>query len=119
LLPEFATFSDAAAAYSTEAHEFGHSTGHKSRLNRDLSGSFGGQEYAAEELVAELTSAFVCTQLGLKGNLQHPEYIGNWIKVLKGNKKAIFTAASLAKKAHAFLAEAGGEPLEAFKAEAE
>jgi len=117
LLPEFASFSDAAAAYSTEAHEFGHSTGHKSRLNRDLSGSFGGEEYAAEELVAELTSAFVCTQLGLKGNLQHPEYIGNWIKVLKGNKKAIFTAASLAKKAHAFLAEAGGEPLEAFKAE--
>lgn len=110
-LPEFASFKDAAAAYATEAHEFGHATGHKSRLDRDLSGGFGSEAYAAEELVAEMTSAFICAQLGLEGMLQHPEYIGNWIKVLKGNKRAIFTAASLAKKAHAFLADAAGEPL--------
>ena len=110
-LPEFASFKDAGAAYATEAHEFGHATGHKSRLDRDLSGNFGSHAYASEELVAEMTSAFICAQLGLTGMLQHPEYIGNWIKVLKGNKKAIFTAASLAKKAHTFLAEAAGEPM--------
>lgn len=110
-LPEFASFKDAAAAYSTEAHEFGHATGAEKRLNRDLSGRFGSESYAAEELVAEMTSAFICASLGLDGMLQHPEYIGNWIKVLKSDKRAIFTAASLAKKAHAFLAEAAGEPL--------
>lgn len=110
-LPEFSSFKDAGAAYATEAHEFGHATGHKTRLGRDLSGGFGSPAYAAEELVAEMTSAFVCAQLNLSGMLQHPEYIGHWIKVLKGNKKAIFTAASLAKKAHAFLASAAGQPL--------
>lgn len=116
VLPKFETFQDAASAYSTEAHEFGHATGHTSRLDRDLTGRFGGESYAAEELVAEMTSAFVCAQLGLTGKLQHPEYIANWIKILRGDKRAIFTAASLAKKAHAFLAEAAGEPLELPKA---
>jgi antirestriction protein ArdC len=113
-LPPFSSFVDAASAYSVEAHEFAHATGSEKRLKRDLSGSFGGESYAAEELVAEMTSAFVCAQLGLAGKLQHPEYIGNWIKVLKGNTRALFTAASLAKKAHAYLAEAAGEPLPGF-----
>jgi antirestriction protein ArdC len=111
-LPEFESFKDAESAYSTEAHEFGHATGHESRLDRELSTHFGGSSYAAEELVAELTSAFVCSQLEIQGGLQHPEYIGHWIKVLKGNTMAIFTASSLAKKAHAFIAERGGKPLE-------
>lgn len=119
MLPEFASFKDASAAYSTEAHEFGHATGAKSRLDRDLSGRFGSESYAAEELVAEMTSAFICASLNLDGMLQHPEYIGNWIKVLKSDKRAVFTAASLAKKAHAFLADAAGEPLETYSAEAE
>lgn len=110
-LPTFAQFVDAASAYATEAHEFAHATGAEKRLKRDLSGTFGGESYAAEELVAEMTSAFVSAQLGLNGKLQHPEYIGNWIKVLKGNTRALFTAASLAKKAHGYLCEAAGEPL--------
>jgi antirestriction protein ArdC len=114
-LPPFASFVDAASAYATEAHEFAHATGSEKRLKRDLSGTFGGESYAAEELVAEMTSAFVCASLNLSGKLQHPEYIGNWIKVLKGNTRALFTAASLAKKAHAFLAEAAGQPLPGFK----
>lgn len=112
-LPEFASFKDASAAYSTEAHEFAHATGHESRLKRDLGGFFGSESYAAEELVAEMTSAFICAELQLDGMLQHPEYIGNWIKVLKGNKRALFTAASLAKKAHAFLNEKAGVTEEA------
>lgn len=118
-LPPFSSFVDAASAYSTEAHEFAHATGHEKRLKRDLSGMFGSETYAAEELVAEMTSAFVCAQLGLAGKLQHPEYIGNWIKVLKGSTRALFTAASLAKKAHAFLCEAAGEPLPGSKVDEE
>jgi antirestriction protein ArdC len=116
-MPPFASFVDAASAYSTEAHEFAHATGHEKRLNRDLSGFFGSESYAAEELVAEMTSAFICADLGLSGKLQHPEYIGNWIKVLKGNTRALFTAASLAKKAHAYLAEKAGKPLDLPKSE--
>ena len=111
-LPAFESFKNPESAYSTEAHEFGHATGHSSRLDRDLSGTFGSADYAAEELVAEMTSAFVCAQLEIQGELQHPEYIANWIKKLRSDKRAVFTAASLAKKAHAFMAERAGQPLE-------
>ncbi len=76
---------------------------HKSRLDRDFSGSFGDQAYAAEELVAELTCAFVCAALGIQGELRHAGYIQSWLKLLKSDKRAIFTAASKATAAADFL----------------
>src|ERR1017187_1279349 len=51
--------------HRTALHECGHAVGHPSRLNRDLSGSFGSNKYAFEELIAEMTSAFVCASLGI------------------------------------------------------
>lgn len=114
-MPSIERFKDSGAYYATKLHEVTHWTGHKSRCNRDLSVRFGDDAYAAEELVAELGSAFQCADFGLDGTLQHPEYIGHWIKVLKGDKRAIITAASKAKEAVAFLhakqpaAVAGGE----------
>jgi antirestriction protein ArdC len=84
-----------------------HWTGHTSRCDRKLDTRFGSEAYAAEELVAELGSAFLCAELGVQGKLQHPEYIGNWIKVLKNDKFALFTASKLAKQAVTFLK---GEP---------
>ena len=121
--PEFSAYKSAEGYYSTLFHEFGHATAHASRLDRDkaLGNRFGDRAYAMEELVAEMTSAFMCASLEIENNLQHPEYIGNWITVLKGDKRAIFTAQSQAKKAHAFLLDKAGisdEPEEGEEGEA-
>ena len=69
----------------------------------DLLSRFGADAYALEELVAEMGSAFLCQRFAVDGALQHPEYVGNWLKVLKGDKRAVFTASSKARKAAEFL----------------
>jgi antirestriction protein ArdC len=86
---------------STLAHECGHSTGHKSRLDRDLKNRFGCRAYAFEELVAELTAAFFCSKVGISDSPRedHIQYIEGWLEGLKKDKHAIFKAASLANKA--------------------
>jgi antirestriction protein ArdC len=111
-IPNFADYLSPEGFYSTKAHEHGHSTGHKTRLAREeaFGNRFGSSAYAYEELVAEMTAAFVCAHLGIERNLQHPEYIGHWIKVLRGDKKALFTAASQARKAVVWLLTTAGEP---------
>jgi antirestriction protein ArdC len=114
-MPAFAAFCDPVAYYATLAHESTHWTGHKSRCDRDLKGRFGSEAYAAEELVAELGAAFVCADLGLASEPRpdHAAYIETWLKVLKADKRAIFTAASKAQQAadwmHARQAAAGEE----------
>jgi antirestriction protein ArdC len=111
-MPTFESFKSAALYYSTAFHELGHWTGRPSRLNREFGKRFGDRAYAAEELVAELTSAFVCAEFNIDGNLQHADYIGNWIALLKDDAKAFFTAASAAQKAADFLrSQALAEPL--------
>lgn len=92
-------FKSAAEWYATVFHELGHSTGHRSLLDRDQRNAFGSKEYAFEELVAELTSAFVCAEVGIEGRIQHVEYLANWLKVLKEDKNAILRAASRAQAA--------------------
>jgi antirestriction protein ArdC len=89
--------------YRTLFHELGHWTGHHSRLNRDQSGAFGSKLYAAEELVAEMTAAFVCASLSIVPTVRHADYIGSWIDVLRADNRAIFRAASRASKAADFL----------------
>ena len=59
-------------------------------LNRQFGKRFGDDAYAAEELVAEIGSAFLCGALGIEGHLQHPEYVANWLSVLKGDKRGNF-----------------------------
>jgi len=94
--------------WATRAHETTHWTGHKSRCNRDLKlNRFGDEKYAMEELVAELGSAMLCGLLGIDGEMQHPSYIANWLKVLRGDKYAVFTAATAAQKAVNFIMEGG------------
>ncbi len=104
-LPSREAFINPEAFYSTAMHEMTHSTGHKSRLDRDFSGRFGTESYAFEELIAELGSAFLNADLGIFGATlpDHADYLTNWIKILKGDKKAILTAAAQASKAHAFI----------------
>ena len=102
-LPSPDQFTDGGHYYATAFHELGHWTAHPSRLDRDLRGRFGGSSYAAEELVAELCSAFVCAALGIEGELRHAGYIGDWITLLKGDDRALFTAASKASQAADFI----------------
>lgn len=102
-MPAKTAFVTAEDYYATKLHEFGHWTGHKDRLNRDLSGTFGTESYAFEELIAEMTAAFLCAEAGIEGKLQHPEYIASWLKVLKNDNKAVIEAAKQAKKASGFL----------------
>ncbi len=109
-LPHPKAFKDAGAYYSTAFHELTHWSGHKSRCDRDLSGRFGADAYAAEELVAELGSAFLCQRLSVDGTLQHPEYVGNWLEVLRNDRRAIFTASSKARTACEFLIGAPEKP---------
>jgi antirestriction protein ArdC len=103
LLPLFESFRSAHEYYATALHELTHWTAAPDRLARQLGGRFGDEAYAAEELVAELGAAFLCATLGLDGRCQHPEYIANWLRVLKNDKRAIFTASSKAQAAAEFL----------------
>ena len=85
--------------YSTALHELGHWTGAESRLNRDLSHPFGSQEYAREELRAEIASMIIGEELNIgHDSMQHVAYVESWIKLLKDEPKEIFKAASDAEK---------------------
>ena len=90
--------------YATLVHELTHWTGHKARLNRDFIGRFGSEAYAFEELIAELGASFLCADLQLSPRWHdHASYLQAWLKVLKGDKKAIFKAAAEAAKAANYL----------------
>ena len=91
--------------YSTLAHEHVHWTAAKPRLARDLSGRFGDEAYAAEELIAEIGAAFLGAQLGLNPAIRtdHAAYLDNWLKILRADKGAIVTAASKASDAVDYL----------------
>ena len=106
VLPAFEAFRDAESYYATLAHETTHWTSHESRLARDFgSKRFGSEGYAIEELVAELGAAFLCADLDLtlEPREDHAAYIANWLEVLKNDHRAIFTAASHARRAADFL----------------
>lgn len=89
--------------HRTALHELGHASGHPSRLNRDLSGSFGSKKYAFEELIAEMNAAFCCASLGIVPTVRHADYIGSWLNVLRDDNRAIIRAASQASKAADYL----------------
>lgn len=105
-MPPFEAFRDAQSYYATLAHESCHWTRHESRLDRDLGRKrFGDEGYAREELVAELGAAFLCADLGLRleDRDDHAAYIASWLKVLKDDRRAIFTAAAHAQRAADYL----------------
>ncbi|PKR48456.1 ArdC family protein [Thalassospira marina] len=98
--------STATEAYwSTLLHELTHWSGASNRCDRQFGKRFGDDAYAMEELVAELGAAFLCADLGvtLEPRPDHAAYLDNWLKVLKADKKAIFTAASQAARASDYL----------------
>jgi len=98
-VPPQPAFFDQVNYYRTCLHELTHATGHASRLGRDLTNSFGSKDYAREELIAEMGSAFLCASLGIVPTVRHSDYIASWLAVLRDDNRAIFRAASAASKA--------------------
>ena len=99
-LPNKSAFNSEANYYATCFHELSHWTGAKHRLDRDLDkGRYGNPSYAFEELVAEISAAYLCADYRIQGELRHAGYIQSWLKACKEDSKAIFKAAALAQKA--------------------
>jgi antirestriction protein ArdC len=105
-MPPIECFTDAESHAATVAHELIHWTKAPHRLNRDLGRKkYGDDGCAREELVAELGSAFLSADLNITPELRddHASYIASWLQVLKNDRRAIFSAASLASKAVEYL----------------
>lgn len=103
-MPSFSAFqNDEAAYWGVCHHELTHWTGHSDRLGRTFGKRFGDAAYSVEELVAELGSAFICARLGFEPSFRSASYIDSWLKVLKGDNRAVFTAASYAGQASDYL----------------
>ena len=127
-MPMIEWFDGADGYMSTFLHESAHASGAKHRLNRDLSGRFGSESYAKEELRAEIASAFTASATGIKYEQSptienHAAYIQNWIKVLENNPNELFAAINDAEKISDYLLEKGElivkEPPEIADAEVE
>lgn len=104
-MPPFAAFVSPESYYSTLFHELAHWTGAKHRLDRISSTNMKTKGYAFEELVAEITACFVCSDLEITATVREESasYLASWLKCLKEDKKAIFRAASRAQAAADFL----------------
>lgn len=108
VLPPSDMFKNEQSYYATQLHELSHSTGHESRMNRDLKNMFGTQAYALEELNAEIASSFLCADLKIEevehefedtpeNVMNHAAYVQSWIQVLENNPEKLFTAINTAQ----------------------
>lgn len=99
------TMSRSEGYFATLVHELTHWTSPGHRLARDLGKRFGDSAYAAEELIAEIGAAFLCAELGITQDTRpdHAQYLAHWLKLLKDDSRAIFTAAAKASEAVAYL----------------
>ncbi len=103
-LPPRELFRSAEEFYATLNHEASHSTGHPKRLNRDSiaeAAPFGSKTYAGEELIAELSAAYLCAEAGISPAVIENEaaYLQGWLAKLKSDQRLIVLAAGQAQKA--------------------
>jgi antirestriction protein ArdC len=103
-MPEPSRFISAEEYYSTLFHELGHSTGHSKRLDRKLDTDpkpFGSPDYGREELIAEMSAAFLCGHVGIPPTVieNQAAYLQGWLKQLKDDKRLVIAAAGAAQKA--------------------
>jgi antirestriction protein ArdC len=103
-MPEPSRFASAEEYYSTLFHEIGHSTGHSKRLDRKLDTDpkpFGSPDYGREELIAEMSAAFLCGHVGIQPVVIENQvaYLQGWLKQLKDDKRLVIAAAGAAQKA--------------------
>ena len=109
-MPKKESFLSVESYYSTLFHEMAHATGHKSRLNRLESASFGSEPYAKEELIAELASAFACAENGINNTVENSAaYIKGWMKRIKEEPKLLISASAKANKAFQWMKESSVE----------
>ncbi|EXS70616.1 ArdC family protein [Sphingobium sp. Ant17] len=101
VMPAFVDFHTSDDYYSTLAHELCHASGHVDRLARPTLISTKREDYAREELVAELGAAFVSGAIGIKlhDREDHAAYLASWLSALRNDKRCIFTAARQAQDA--------------------
>mgnify|MGYP004503758815 FL=1 len=96
VLPPAKSFETNYSYYATQLHELSHSTGHESRLCRNLNDNFGSEEYAKEELRAEISSSFLMQRFHLEADERHlnnhKSYVKNWLEILKNNPQELFNA---------------------------
>ena len=99
------TLTPTESYYATLLHELTHWSGAKHRLDREYGKKFGDEAYAFEELVADIGAAFLCADLGIynEPRADHAQYLSGWLKLLKQDSRAIFTAAKAANVAGDFL----------------
>nr|WP_280990660.1 zincin-like metallopeptidase domain-containing protein [Gloeothece verrucosa] len=103
-LPNCSDFLSTEGFYSTYLHEIVHSTGHHSRCDRHLNNNKGSSDYAFEELIADLGSAFLCNHFAINYSLEaHASYLDSWLSVLRGDKTAFLKAAQKANQAFNYL----------------
>lgn len=122
MMPPVHSFDSIEHYFGTAMHELAHWTGHKSRLDRDLTGRFGSDSYAMEELIAELSAALSCASYGVASveRLDHAAYLQSWCRVLKADPKVLWSAASAAQKATNYLESlASGSSVDGEMADAE
>jgi len=105
-MPQFESFDNASRYYGVAFHELGHWTGAKHRLAREFGKRFGDRAYSAEELVAELTSAFLCAEFAFDSEGADAAYIAHWIEFLTDHDKAIVAASAAASRAVEFMRDA-------------
>jgi antirestriction protein ArdC len=99
-LPARPAFHSAGAYYATWAHEVVHSTGHSSRLARDLSGGYGSDAYAREELVAELGAVLLGDRLEIGSAFEnHAAYLKHWVRLLRESPGVLFQVLGKARRA--------------------
>lgn len=99
-LPKRELFETPDEFYTTLFHELGHSTGEKNRLDRLAPTYFGSHEYGREELVAEMTAAFLSAEAGIESTQDNSAaYLASWITTIREDTKAVVVAAGKAQKA--------------------
>ena len=100
-MPDWDAFHTTAAGHATLAHELAHWTGHRERLDRDLTGRYGDDSYAMEELIAEMSAAFTCAEVGIAPAIRddHAPYLAHWLRVLRAEPRHLWSVASAAQAA--------------------
>jgi len=103
-LPQRNQFDSETKFYAVALHELGHWTGHENRLKRPMEGRYGSQDYAREELRAEIASLMLGSELQIGHNFgQHAAYVNSWVKILKDEPFELFRASADAQKIFDFI----------------
>ncbi len=98
-VPSRNQFDSAGQYYATLLHELGHWTGHETRMGRDMSAGYGSEEYAREELRAEIASLMLGSELQIGHHFgQHAAYVDAWIRVLENEPLELHVASRDAQK---------------------